>query len=176
MTEENAVKFDINEEVNRYIDDSSIVGAGQPEIVIIMGAVAVGKTTLRKQNFAAGYVVVDSVEIFLSLCRGEYFDFPGPFEQLMEIVGSLVAKRAITERRNIVTEIVGSDYEPTKELIDAMNSVGYSVNGQMIECDLEESMRRNLNRDGDCVSAHYAEEFQRKWLVEAASSAGVVYE
>ena len=140
-----------------------------------MGGVAVGKTTVRKQKYVTGYVVVDSVEIFLSLCRGEYFDFPGPFEELMEIVGSLVAKRAITERRNIVTEIVGSDYEPTKELIDAMTSADYSVNGQKIECDLEESMRRNINRNGDCVSAYYAEQYQRKWLVEAASSAGAVY-
>lgn len=173
MTDESAVQFDINDEINRYFDDSSIVSAGQPEIVIVMGGVAVGKTTIRKQHFATGYVVVDSVEIFLSLCRGEHFDFPGPIEELMEIVGGLVAKRAITERRNIVTEIVGSDYESTKELIDAMNLAGYLVNGQMVECDPEAAMKRNLNRGDDCVSAYYAEKYQHKWLVGAAGSAAV---
>ena len=141
-----------------------------------MGGVAVGKTTVRKQKYVTGYVVVDSVEIFLSLCRGEYFDFPGPFEELMEIVGSLVAKRAVTERRNIVTEIIGSDYESTMELIETMKSAGYLVHAEAIKCDLEESVTRNLNRDRDCVSAYYAEQYQRKWLVDAASSVGVVAE
>jgi len=171
MTEEKISKFIVNEEIDRYFDVSSLVDSGQPEIVFIMGGVAVGKTTIRKQYFATGYVVVDAVEIFLSLCRGEYLDFPGPFEDMMEIVGRLVADRAIKEQRNIVTEIIGSEVEPTKELIEAMKFAGYSVVGQRIDCGIEECLRRNMNRDEDCVSAYYAEPYQREWLISAANAA-----
>jgi polynucleotide 5'-kinase involved in rRNA processing len=48
MDETKSVKFNIAEEIEYYFDDSSIVSSGQPEIVIIMGGVAVGKTTFRK--------------------------------------------------------------------------------------------------------------------------------
>jgi len=174
MTEKNIADYSVNDEIDRYFDDSSLVGEGQPTIMIIMGGVAAGKTSFRKQSFDSGYVVVDSVEIFLSLCRGEYFDFPGPFEDLMEVIGGLVAKRAIDERRNIVTEIIGSDYEPTNKLIKSMTSAGYSVGVRFIECDLEESLKRSENRDDDCISAFYAEKYQRKWLIDAAKSADIV--
>jgi hypothetical protein len=135
-----------------------------------LGGPAGGKTTIRKQKYSTGYVLVDSAEIFLSLSRGYFFPFPDAFEEPMQMIGSLVADRAVSERRHIVTEIIGSDFEPTKALIDAMRAIGYQVDIQAITCDIEEAQRRNLSRGDDCISAYFAEPYQRAWLQEAAVS------
>jgi Zeta toxin. len=92
--------------------------------------------------------------------------FPGPLEQPLDLVGSMVAARAIAESRNIVTEIIGADLGATSELTEALRSIGYSVEAVAITCELEESIRWNEER-GDSVSAYCAEPFQRRWIIDA---------
>jgi len=48
-------------------------------------------------------------------------------EEQMETIGVEVARRALVERMNIVTEIIGAQFEPVKELVDAIAAVGYHV-------------------------------------------------
>lgn len=168
MPNERAFNIDIGSQIDRFFDDSSIPHGEEPKIVILMGGPAGGKTTIRKQRYSTGYVLVDAAEIFLNLSGNEVFPFPEAFEQPMEIIGSLVARRAVSERRNIVTELIGSDYEATKALIEAFRAIGYHTNIQAITCEIEEAQRRNLAREDDCISAYYAEPYQRRWLLEAA--------
>ncbi len=78
----------------------------------------------------------------------------------------MAASRAIKERRNIVTEIIGDNFESTKKLIDLLTSIGYKVETIAVTCDMEEAWQRNLNR-GDNISAYYAEPFQYKWIIDA---------
>jgi hypothetical protein len=169
--EERVFKFDIRHEIDRYFDDSSLAREEAPRIVLIAGGPAAGKTWFRKEKFARGYVVVDAAEIFLSLSRGEFFPFPGPFWEPLDLVGGLVARRAIRERRHIVTELIGAEYEPLEQLIEAMLAIGYAVSGTHITSPLDLAMQRNLDRANDNISAYYTESFQRRWLVEAASDA-----
>ena len=168
MANEQVFQIDVRAEVDRYFDESSLPRGKEPRIVVLMGGVAAGKTTVRKQRFATGYVLVDAAEIFLALSRGEFFPFPDAFEQPMHIIGSRVARRAIAERRHIVTELIGADLEPTKDLIDAVLAIGYLVSVEAINCDIEEAQRRNLARGDDNISCYYAEPYQRRWLLEAA--------
>ena len=168
MPNEQVLSLDISAEIDHYFDDSSVPRDGEPRIAILMGGPAVGKTTIRKQCFATGYVLVDAAEIFLSLSHGKFFPFPDAFEQPMDIIGGLIARRAISERRHIVTELIGSDYEPTKNLIEAMRAVGYMVDVQGITCGIEEAQHRNISRSDDNISCYYAEPYQRRWLLEAA--------
>ena len=130
-----------------------------------------GKTTLRKQHYSTGYVLVDAAEVFLSLSRGEYFDFPGPFGQMLDLIGPLIARRALRERRHIVTELIGAEVEPTKALMKAMRAIGYHIEMQAVVCDIEEAQRRNMSRGDDNISAYYAEPYQRSWLYGAATAA-----
>ena len=44
--------FNINAEVDRLFDDSSLSKDGQPLAVLIGGGVAAGKTTIRKQKYS----------------------------------------------------------------------------------------------------------------------------
>jgi hypothetical protein len=171
MANERLPEFQIDVETDRFFDDSSVAQNGPPRIVILAGGPASGKTTLRKQRFSTGYVLVDAAEIFLNLSRGEFFPFPGPLEERMELVGRRVAERAIAERRHIVTEIIGADVKPAMGLLHAMSAVGYKVELQAVTCDVGVAAQRNAKRGDDCISAYYAEAYQGSWLYEAARAA-----
>jgi hypothetical protein len=158
----------LNAETDRYFESGSLPADGKPCLVLIMGGPATGKTTLRRQQYSTGFVLVDAADIFISLSRGGYYDFPEAFEEPMDLIGRLVANRAITERRNIVTEIIGSDFDATTELIEAMRSIGYKIEAVAVTCDIEEAMKRNLSRGEDNISSYFAEPYQRRWLIEAA--------
>jgi hypothetical protein len=71
MFEQGYYHLKVNEELERYFDDASLPGTGDPVLVVLLGAVAVGKTTIRKRDYSSGFVVVDAAEVFLNLCRGE---------------------------------------------------------------------------------------------------------
>jgi len=160
--------FDIDQEVERFFDDSSIATTN-PEAVIIMGGVAVGKTTIRKKNYSVGYVLIDAAEIFHRLSHGDStLDFPDHFQRPLEMIGRMVTLRALSERRNIVTEIVGHKATQTSKLIDVLNKLGYKVKMITVTCDLHEALRRNETR-GDNVSAYYAEQFQYMWIIEVGT-------
>ena len=161
--------MDISAEADRLFDDSSLPTDGQPVAVIITGGVAAGKTTIRKEKYSSGYVLIDAADIFLSLSRGEYLPFPDAFAEPMDLIGRQVARRALTERRNIVTEIIGAEAEPVRQLIDALKSIGYRVEGAVITCDVDEALRRNASRGDDDISAFYAEPFQRAWIIDACN-------
>lgn len=158
--------IDFDAEVDRLFNDSSVPADGKPVAVILWGGIATGKTTVRKQKYSLGYVLIDAADIFNSLSQGRFLPFPGPLEEPMNLIGRLVARRALSERRNIVTEIIGTDAQAVMELIGALRSIGYSVQGVGLTCDVEEAVRPNESRDDD-ISAYDAEPFQRAWIIKA---------
>jgi chloramphenicol 3-O-phosphotransferase len=166
MSAQRVFNFNINAEVDRLFDDSSLPKDGQPVAVILAGGPAAGKTTLRKGTYSSGYVLIDAADIFLSLSRGEFFPFPEGFEEPMDLIGRLVTNRALSERRNIITEIIGAEVEPTIQLSKALERIGYKTQFVGILCKIEEAMRRNLSRRSDNISAYYAEPFQRAWIID----------
>lgn len=170
MSPTTSLHFDLTQETDRLLHESSIVESGDPTAVILMGGVAVGKTTIRKSDYSEGYVVIDSAELFHHLSRGDAtIAFPGPLQPAIDAIGASVTQKALSERRNIVTEIIGAKPEPAQELISWLRALGYKVDVKLITCDLQESLRRNEVR-GDNVSAFYAEHFQVSWIVNACKA------
>jgi hypothetical protein len=100
--------IDIQAEIARFFEPSSLPTDNPPQAVIIAGGVGAGKTTLRREKYSQGYVILDAAEIFLSLCRGRHLDFPGPLEEPMDLIGYGVARRIFREHRNFVVEIIGA--------------------------------------------------------------------
>jgi len=169
MSEERVIYFTINEEVEKYFDDSSIPVSGPPEFVLLCGGVCSGKTTIRKQKYSHGYVLIDAAEIFLSLSRGEYYDFGAAFEEPLELIGREVARKAVSERRNIVTEMICGSQENIEAVIGAMKTVGYKIDIVYVQCDIQEAWKRNLERGDDNISAHYTEPYHQRWILKAAA-------
>ena len=54
MNTERTYRIDLNVEIDRLFDDSSLPGADQPRAVILMGGVAAGKTHLRIKDYSRG--------------------------------------------------------------------------------------------------------------------------
>ena len=158
---------DIDAEVDRFFDDSSIPHDEKPKIVILTGGCASGKTTLRKEQYATGYVIVDAAEIFLSLSRGEFFPFPDGLEKPMNMIGERVAHRAVVERRHIVTELIFFDLEGVTNITHALRAFGYTMTMVQVQCDPEVAWERNVNRGDDNISCVVTERYQIRWLLKA---------
>jgi len=140
----NQQDFDISAEVEKYFDDTSIPVDGKPTFVLLMGGICTDKTTARKEYFSTGYVLLDAAEIFLNLCNGEFFQLGEAYEEELNAIGNLIAQRAIRERRNIITEIVGMSEEEPLLLLKALDAAGYEVNLNRCACDKELTWQRNV--------------------------------
>ena len=160
----------IEQIVRRFVDRGIVAQSRDPEIVILMGPPATGKTSIRRANYSQGYVIVDPPELFLRFCGGTIMDFPGDYDEPLKIIGFLIANTAILERRDMVTEIIGDSKESTFELIDAMTDAGYHVRLEHIHCDLQESWRRNVSRGVNNISSYYAQPYNIRWLTLAAQN------
>ena len=117
-------------------------------------------------------MTLDAAEIFIRLCRGRSVDFPPPPEEkelaeALELIGYGIALRAVCERRNIVTELIGASSEPLVSLIDAIKNAGYHCEVTYVHCDPQEAWRRNLGRSDDNISAFYTESFHHRWILTA---------
>jgi hypothetical protein len=161
------IGIEIGAEVDRFFDDSSINAGKQPTFTIIMGGVCVGKTKLRKEKYRRGHVLIDAAEIFLSLCEDRELDFPSIFEETMGLIGSAIVLRALKEKRNIVTEIIGANADKLLILINAIESTGYEVDLIAMTGDISETWRRNINRGVKNISAYYCEPYHMKWILQA---------
>ena len=157
--------FDIDAEVNRFFNDDSRT-EGQPEFVWIQGGVCAGKTTLRRESYSSGFVVLDAAEIFLSLSRGKYYDFPDAFLEPMNEIGHRVAFKALRERRNLVTETLPVQID-VDAISNAMEQMDYHLNLVWVDCDPEVAWQRNLDRTNDNISAAFTQAFHESWLLGA---------
>lgn len=152
----------------RFLSSSSLCKDGDPTLVLVMGGVAAGKTRFRRQRYSHGYVVLDAGEIFLELSNGEYFAFPSLLEDQMQIIGSELAYRSLSERHHIVTELIGDEREPTEAMIRAVKAIGYKIILQGLTCDIEVVMERNQARGINNISAYFTQRYHMRWLTEAA--------
>lgn len=142
-------KVDVGAEVERFFDDTSLPGQDTtPRFVLLLGGVSSGKTYTR---------------------RGGYYDFPDGLADPLETIGSLVALRAVAERRNVVTEMLATDREQFEGVFRAMVGAGYHAEVVWIECDPAEGARRNAARGDLDISAAFCQEFHARWLLAAAS-------
>jgi hypothetical protein len=164
-------KVDLAAETERFFDDTSRPGGEPPRFVLLLGGVSSGKTWTRRRRYKRGFVIVDAAEIFISLSRGGYYDFPDGLADPMHAIGSLVALRAVGERRSIVTEMLATDRERFESVFRAMTGAGYRAEVVWIECDVAEAARRNASRGDLDISAAFCQDFHRQWLLAAVQAA-----
>lgn len=105
-----------------------------PKFVIVSGGPAAGKTTARHQEFPTGYVHFDGGEIVLAM--NKLFDSEDPkMPAYLSFAGEYIVGTAISEKKNIVIEIIGDDYNLLQPVIEKMIEVGYKVTMMPIVSD-----------------------------------------
>lgn len=131
-----------------------------PQFVIFMGGVASGKTTIRRHDYAEGYVHFDLAEIHAVLKKavGENNPKLGAY---VDTVADMILTEAFGQKKNIVTEIIGDNYQAIAPIMDNLTKIGYKVSVNSILADPVESYQRHLKavkEDPDYLSAHFTEE------------------
>ena len=72
-------EYDLRKELNKFMDTSSLNKGEEPIFVLILGGVGAGKTTLCKNRFSKGFVVIDAGQIFSNLGGTENHRFGKDF-------------------------------------------------------------------------------------------------
>ena len=132
----------------------------KPQLILILGGVAAGKSTLRKQKYDNGYVFVDAGAIYLRLTDNETKKVDR-IEDYCQFVGNIILATAITKKKNIVVELIGDNKEHVDYIINGMSKHGYSVNIQGVFGDVMECYQRHLKqeREGrDDISSYHTQE------------------
>ena len=131
-----------------------------PKLVIVMGGVGAGKTTIRRQQFSKGFVNFDIGDIYTAFKEAfgkEYARLP----QYVMVATDMVFKESIEAKKNIVIEIIGDSYEAITPVIDKMKESGYDVSIQGITCDIAEAYERHhkaVKEDENYISAYFTQE------------------
>jgi len=162
--------IDVNSEVNKFFDESSESRGESPKFVLITGVTGAGKTTLRREKYKKGYVNLDAADIYISVGKGELFEVSEEEEKKLEMIGSLIAKRAIAEKRNIVTEIIGASQHAIESFMQPFLSIGYKTELNYVDCDPVEAYKRHYNAvqtDKTYMSSYYCQYNHRKWILDA---------
>ncbi len=87
---------------------------------------------------------------------------------MVDTIGSAVAARALEERRHVVTEVFGLDQPATVELIEA--DEGGRLPDRTRGCAGQRGAIRRLEQERglDNVSSYFTDEFNVRWLRDAA--------
>lgn len=148
-------------------EETSAQKMEQPLLVIVMGAVATGKTRLRREKYSKGFTSIDAGEIFIQLSEGEYYDFPSHLEKQMDEIGRNKMRESVQKRENIVIEIAGVKYNLVKKMIDQAEKNNYTVLLEYVDCDINLAWEQNIGRGDDNISALFSEKYHYKWFREA---------
>lgn len=131
-----------------------------PKLVIFMGGVGAGKTTARREQYATGYVHFDFGEI-LNMLKQTFGENDLKLASYVSLACDLILKECILEKKNIVIEIIGDNYDAVAPVIDSMKGIGYDVSINAITCDIAEAYQRHIKavqEDPDYISSVHTQE------------------
>jgi len=131
-----------------------------PKFVVYMGGVGVGKTTIRREQCANGYVHFEFGEIFTAI-KKVFGEEHSRLSSYASLASTLILQDCLESKKNIVIEIIGENKDAIDPVITAMKNIGYEVSFQFISCDPEEAYKRHVNavkEDPDYLSAHFTQE------------------
>jgi adenylate kinase family enzyme len=131
-----------------------------PQFALITGGTGAGKTTLRREKFSEGYVNFDFAEISRAIEKTVGEKHPRLIEYSFWGC-DIVIKECILEKKNIVVEIIGDNYDQIDILITKMKEVGYEVSLNTVTCDVAEAYKRHIkatNEDKDYMSSYFSDE------------------
>ena len=136
------------------------ISENPPKFVMFMGGVGSGKTTIRRQQFASGYVHFDVGEINNAIKKEIGEDNP-KLESFVTWACGTILQECINERKNIVIEIIGDNKDVITPVIDKMKEIGYEVQLMPVYCGVEDAYARHLNavkEDKEYLSSYFTQE------------------
>jgi len=136
------------------------ISENPPKFVIFMGGVGSGKTTIRRQEYATGYVHFEFGEI-LNAIKKEFGEDNPKLSSYAAMASDMILRESLEKKKNIVIEIIGENKDLIDPLINKMKEIGYELSLKFIDCDPAEAHERHLNavKEGpEYLSAHFTQE------------------
>lgn len=131
-----------------------------PKFVVFMGGIGSGKTTMRRRQFASGYVHFDFGEFYTAIKKVMGEDNP-KLTAFTALASEMILQESIEGKKNIVIEVIGEALCPITPVIDKMKEIGYAVSLNAITCDPAEAYERHMkavDEDKDYISAYFTQE------------------
>ncbi|MFA6307140.1 MAG: zeta toxin family protein [Patescibacteria group bacterium] len=131
-----------------------------PQFVIFMGGVGSGKTTIRREKYATGYVHFDFGEIYKTI-KKEFEKNNPKLSSYTALASDMILRESLGAGKNIAIEIIGDNKALIDPLIDKMKKLGYELSLQFISCDPVEAYKRHLKavkEDKNYLSAYFTQE------------------
>ena len=140
------------------------------KLILVLGAVGVGKTTVRREKYsvAKGFVNIDAGDIFIDLSKGGYYDFPSHLKKEMMKIGKNLMIESLCSKKDIVLEFPGSNYDDVIEITSLAKKLGYSCELDMLQCDINLAWERNISRGDNNISSYFYEKYHMNWFRYAA--------
>jgi len=136
------------------------ISENPPKFVVFMGGPGSGKTTIRRQECATGYVHFEFGEI-LNAIKKEFGEDNPKLSSYASMASDMILRESLENKKNIVTEIIGDNYDVISPVIDKMKEKGYEVSVKGITCDPAEAYKRHLKAiedDPEYLSVHFTQE------------------
>ncbi|MBI2894410.1 MAG: hypothetical protein HYY06_12735 [Deltaproteobacteria bacterium] len=132
-------------------------GPEVPELTVVMGPVASGKTTLRRSRLAS-HVPIDPAELYLLLTLGDT-KVPANIGRLLQDAGRAVALAALCERRHVALEVLPSRlaHPLVMDAMPRVKALGYRTSVLYCDVPFDVTLERNRGRADREISAVHTE-------------------
>lgn len=169
-TSKEVIKFNIDE-YNKIIEIAEPfwergISENPPKFIVFMGGVGSGKTTIRKQEYATGYVHFECGEILNAIDKELERGDPR-LSSYATLASNLILNESLTKKKNIVIEIIGDNYSLIEPVLEKMKELGYETFLKFINCDPVEAYKRHMSavkEDPEYNSVYFTQEATFKFL------------
>jgi predicted kinase len=146
--------------------DSAVAADEDPHLVLVLGPICGGKTTLRRQEWP-DHIPCDPAEVYRLITDGAAV-IPINLGMLLAATGRRLMERALSRRRRIAIEAVPSD-ETTRLIeraLELATEVGYHTEMAWVRADKETCHKRNQDRAWDDISSFDVQAEAFRWLID----------
>ena len=140
-----------------------------PVLMCVVGRSGSGKSRFIQDSVGEAFVHVDAGLIYLEAGGEVVVDFPDPFQDDVNEIGSSVCADAVMNRLDLVLEFSGSDTVQMQVLMRAFEDAGYEVVIKYVSTDLNQATIRNLDEANETVHAQDTDPMHYSWLIGAVN-------
>ncbi len=170
--------LNISRVVKSFVDTG--VSQETPQFIIVAGGVAAGKTTIRRQKYAQGFINFEFREVILALGIGDDIDNLKMEKQkaadMAAFASSQILQEAFHTKKNIVIEVIGDLELYMMLVVDGMKKLGYDVQIEYVYADPVEAYKRHLTAvedDPSYCSAYFTQQGDFECVLKALEMAGI---
>jgi len=157
----------VDEWVEALIPAGSAVGADEdPHLVLVLGPICGGKTTLRRQEWP-NHIPCDPAEVYRKITNGAAV-VPTNLGTLLAATGRRLMERALARRRRIAIEAIPNEGATRliERALELATEMGYHTEMVWVRADRETCHRRNQDRAWDDISSFDVQAEAFRWLIE----------